>query len=96
MGQNPGTPDDKIPQIHDAAVLKLLEQQDRGKFPCRLRMWETAKGYAVLAMIVGKNVGQAVGQFLHDRIFVPRKMSHTLAYEQGKERSAAPRLRPLA
>ncbi|HKC71435.1 MAG TPA: serine hydrolase domain-containing protein, partial [Terriglobales bacterium] len=30
--QYPNTPDDQIPQIHDAGVLKLLEQQSQGKF----------------------------------------------------------------
>ncbi len=84
MGQYPGTPDDNIPQIHDAGVLKLLEQQDRGKFPAGSKWEYSNSGYAVLALIVEKTSGKPFGQFLHDRIFVPLKMSHTLAYEQGK------------
>jgi CubicO group peptidase (beta-lactamase class C family) len=35
-------------------------------------------------MIVEKVSGKPFGQFLHDRIFVPLKMSNTLAYEKGK------------
>lgn len=31
--QYPNTPEEKIPQIHDAGVLKLLEEQSAGKFP---------------------------------------------------------------
>jgi len=82
--QYPNTPDDKIPQIHDAGVLKLLEQQSSGKFPPGSKWEYSNSGYATLAMIVEKVSGEPFGQFLHDRIFVPLKMDHTLAYEKGK------------
>ena len=36
--QYPDSPEDKIPQIHDAGVLKLLEQQERGNFPAGLEV----------------------------------------------------------
>jgi CubicO group peptidase (beta-lactamase class C family) len=84
MRQYPNTPEDKIPQIHDAGVLKLLEQQTSGKFPAGSRWEYSNSGYATLAMIVEKASGMPFGEFLHDRIFVPLKMTNTLAYEKGK------------
>jgi len=84
MKQYPNTPEDKVPQILDAGVLKILEQQTSGEFPPGSKWEYSNSGYAVLAMIVEKVSGQSFGQFLHDRIFVPLKMNHTLAYEKGK------------
>ena len=84
MKQYPGTPEDKIPQILDAGVLKLLEQQTAGKFPPGSKWEYSNSGYATLAMIVEKVSGKPFGQFLHDRIFAPLKMDNTLAYEKGK------------
>lgn len=84
MKQYSGTPEDTIPQILDAGVLKLLEQQAAGKFPPGSKWQYSNSGYAVLAMVVEKVSGKPFGQFLHDRIFVPLKMNHTLAYEKGK------------
>ena len=84
MKQYPSTPEDQIPQIHDLGVLQLLEQQTSGKFPAGSRWEYSNSGYATLAMIVEKASGMPFGEFLHDRIFVPLKMTHTLAYEKGK------------
>ena len=84
MAQYPNTPPERIPQILDAGVLKLLEQQSAGKFPPG-SLWEYSNsGYAVLAMVVEKVSGEPFGKFLHDRIFAPLKMNNTLAYEKGK------------
>jgi CubicO group peptidase (beta-lactamase class C family) len=82
--QYPNTPDEKIPQILDAGVLKLLEQQTRGKFPPGSRWEYSNSGYAILAMIVERVSGKSFGQFLQERIFIPLKMTSTLAYEKGK------------
>ena len=82
--QYPDTPDEKIPQIHDAGVLKLLEQQSSGKFAAGAKWEYSNSGFAVLAMIVEKVSGKSFGQFLQERIFTPLKMDHTLAYEKGK------------
>jgi len=82
--QYPSTPDAKIPQILDAGVLNLLEQQTTGKFPAGSKWEYSNSGYATLAMIVEKVSGMPFGQFLHDRIFTPLKMTNTLAYEKGK------------
>ena len=84
MKQYPNTPDDKIPQILDAGVLKSLEQQTAGQFPPGSKWQYSNSGYAVLAMIVEKLSGKKFGDFLRERIFVPLKMNHTLAYEKGK------------
>jgi CubicO group peptidase (beta-lactamase class C family) len=82
--QYPNTPDNQIPQIKDAGVLKLLEQQTSPKFPAGTKWDYSNSGYATLAMIVEKVSGKSFGEFLRDRIFVPLKMTNTLAYEKGK------------
>jgi CubicO group peptidase (beta-lactamase class C family) len=82
--QYPNTPDEKVPQILDAGVLKLLEQQSAGKFPPGAKWEYSNSGYTVLAMIVEKVSGKPFGEFLRERIFVPLKMQNTLAYQKGK------------
>jgi CubicO group peptidase (beta-lactamase class C family) len=82
--QYPNMPDDQIPQIHDAAVLKLLEQQKTAKFPAGSKWEYSNSGYVVLGLIVEKVSGESFGQFLQERIFIPLKMNQTLAYEKGK------------
>ncbi len=84
MAKYSNTPEDKIPQILDAGVLQLLEQQSSGKFPPASEWQYSNSGYAVLAMVVEKVSGEPFGQFLHDRIFAPLQMNNTLAYQQGK------------
>ena len=88
MKQYPETPPEKIPQIIDAGVLKLLEQQTSGKFAPGSKWEYSNSGYAVLAMIVEKVSGESFGQFLQERIFTPLKMKNTLAYEKGKNEVA--------
>jgi CubicO group peptidase (beta-lactamase class C family) len=82
--QYPNIPDDKIPQILDAGVLKLLEQQTAGKFPAGSKWEYSNSGYVVLGLIVEKVSGKPFAQFLHDRVFMPLHMTNTLAYEKGK------------
>jgi CubicO group peptidase (beta-lactamase class C family) len=84
MKQYPNTPPEHVPQILDAGVLKLLEQQSSGEFPAGSKWEYSNSGYAVLAMIVEKVSGKPFGQFLHERIFAPLKMTSTLAYEKGE------------
>jgi len=78
------TPDDQIPQIHDAGVLALMEKETTTKFPPGSRWAYSNSGYCVLAMVVEKVSGKPFARFLHDRIFEPLKMSSTVAYEKGK------------
>ena len=80
----PGKPDDQIPQIHDAGVLALLEKASTTKFPPGTKWEYSNSGYCVLAMIVEKVSGHPFSQFVHDRIFAPLQMNHSLAYEKGK------------
>jgi CubicO group peptidase (beta-lactamase class C family) len=84
MKQYPNTPEEKVPQILDAGVLKLLEQQTSGKVSPGSKWEYSNSGYAVLAMIVEKVSGKSFGQFLQERIFTPLKMKNTMAYEKGK------------
>lgn len=78
------TPDDQIPQIHDAGVLTLLENATTTNFPAGTRWQYSNSGYCVLAMVVERVSGQPFGMFLHQRIFAPLHMTSTLAYEKGK------------
>jgi CubicO group peptidase (beta-lactamase class C family) len=82
--QYPDMPPEKTPQILDAGVLKLLEQQTSVKFPAGTKWEYSNSGYAVLAMIVEKVSGKPFGEFLQERIFAPLKMTNTLAYERGE------------
>ena len=84
MKQYANTPPEKVPQILDAGVLKLLELQTSGEFPTGTKWEYSNSGYAVLAMIVEKVSGKPFGQFLQERIFAPLKMTNTIAYEKGK------------
>lgn len=81
--QMAGTPKDKIPQLHDSDVLRLLERQDSGAFAPGTRWEYSNSGYAVLAMIVERASGRQFGDFLQHRIFAPLGMNHTLAYVKG-------------
>lgn len=84
MEQPSGTSAIDIPQIKDSGVRELLERQKSTKFPPGTSWAYSNSGYAVLAMIVERVSAQPFGNFLHDRIFVPLKMDHTVAYERGK------------
>ena len=88
MKQSGDTPPEKVPQILDAGVLKLMEQRTSGKFAPGTKWEYSNSGYAVLAMIVEKVSGKPFGQFLQERIFIPLKMKDTLAYENGKNEVA--------
>ena len=82
--QYPGVPDEKIPQIKDAGVLELLKRQSGTKFPPGTHWDYSNSGYVVLAMVAERKSGMSFGDFLQERIFVPLKMNHTVAYEKGK------------
>jgi CubicO group peptidase (beta-lactamase class C family) len=76
---------EEIPQIHDAGVLKLMEQQTATQFPPGTSWKYSNSGYCVLAMIVQKISGMPIAEFLHRRIFAPLGMTHTLAHQYGKD-----------
>jgi CubicO group peptidase (beta-lactamase class C family) len=82
--QYPGVDERKIPQIKDAQILALMEQQTSTDFPPGSHWRYSNTGYALLAMIVERVSGKPFGEFLHERIFMPLGMASTLAYEKGK------------
>jgi len=70
-------------QIQDAEVLQLLEKESQGKFVPGTKWKYSNSGYVVLGMIVAKVSGKSLGDFLHDRVFAPLEMDHTLVFEKG-------------
>jgi len=71
-------------QIQDAEVLTLLERTDQGMFRPGTQWYYSNSGYVVLGLIVAKVSGQTFPEFLHQRIFAPLKMDHTVAYVRGQ------------
>jgi CubicO group peptidase (beta-lactamase class C family) len=82
--QYAGIPDEKIPQITDAEVVTLLKQQTTTRFTPGTHWAYSNSGYVALAQVVEKRSGMSFGKFLHDRIFIPLGMTHTIAYQKGK------------
>jgi CubicO group peptidase (beta-lactamase class C family) len=79
-----GKPPDRIPQITDAGVLRLLEQQTATLFPPGSHWRYSNSGYALLAMTVERLSGKPFQDFLRDRMFRPLQMDHTVAFVPGK------------
>ncbi|MHB8526813.1 MAG: serine hydrolase domain-containing protein [Candidatus Acidiferrales bacterium] len=79
---------EEIPQITDAGVLALMEQQTGTKFPPGTKWEYSNSGYCVLAMVVEKISGMPFADFLRQRIFAPLKMDGTVAHVYGKDRVA--------
>jgi len=70
-------------QIHDSGVLELLSHENRSYFEPGKGYRYSNSGYALLSLIVEKASGQRYADFLHDHIFRPLGMQHTVAYENG-------------
>jgi len=77
-----------ITQIQDSEVLDLLKKQRSTKFVPGSRWDYSNSGYVVLGQVVEKVSGESFGDFLHDRIFAPLGMNHTIAYQRGKNEVA--------
>ncbi len=73
-------PLDLAAQLRDVDVLHLLEKEQRLYFPPGTDYRYSNGGYSMLALIVERVSGQSFQSFLHDRIFQPLGMQHTLAY----------------
>lgn len=71
-------------QIQDQDVLELLQQQTAGKFTPGTSWAYSNSGYVTLGLIVAKASGEPFGRFLHQRIFQPLHMRHTLVYVKGQ------------
>jgi CubicO group peptidase (beta-lactamase class C family) len=76
-------PDGTTAQLHDEDVLKLLESHDTTYFKAGTGYRYSNSGYALLALIIEKASGKSFATFLHDRIFAPLRMEHTVAFENG-------------
>jgi CubicO group peptidase (beta-lactamase class C family)/inosine-uridine nucleoside N-ribohydrolase len=72
-------------QIQDREVLALLEEQKETKFPPGTKWSYSNSGYVVLGCIAAKLSGKSFPDFLRERVFVPLRMDHTLAFEKGKQ-----------
>src|SRR6267143_3093193 len=75
-------------QIQDDEVLKLLKQEEHGKFAPGTGWSYSNSGYVVLGIIVSKVSGKSYGEFLRQRIFAPLKMNHTVVFQKGKNEVA--------
>ncbi len=71
-------------QIQDNEVLELLKKEKTGKFASGTSWAYSNSGYVVLGLIVAKVSGTAYGEFLHQRIFAPLRMNHTIVFQKGK------------
>jgi CubicO group peptidase (beta-lactamase class C family) len=75
-------------QIQDDQVLKLLKQEEHGKFAPGSRWSYSNSGYVVLGIIVARASGKSYGEFLRQRIFAPLKMNRTVVFQTGKNEVA--------
>jgi len=75
-------------QIRDSEVLQLLEKESRGKFMPGSKWEYSNSGYVILGLIVAKRSGKSFGGFLHERIFAPLQMNHTLVFEKNRNEVA--------
>jgi CubicO group peptidase (beta-lactamase class C family) len=71
-------------QIQDDEVLELLKKEKASKFAPGTSWAYSNSGYVVLGLIVAKVSGTSYGEFLHQRIFAPLRMNHTVAFQEGK------------
>jgi CubicO group peptidase (beta-lactamase class C family) len=71
-------------QIHDDEVLALLRGETKGRFAPGTSWAYSNSGYVVLGLVVARASGKPFGDFLRQRIFTPLGMSHTIAYEKGR------------
>jgi CubicO group peptidase (beta-lactamase class C family) len=71
-------------QIQDEEVLALLEKEKSGKFAPGTSWSYSNSGYVLLGLAIAKVSGKSYGEFLHNRIFAPLKLDHTIVYQKGK------------
>jgi len=73
-------------QIQDEEVLELLKREKAGKFAPGTSWSYSNSGYVVLGLVVAKVSGESYGEFLHQRVFAPLKMNHTIVFQKGKNK----------
>lgn len=79
-----GVAADKVPQIHDDEILRMMERQSKTKFEPGTKWEYSNTGYAVLAMLVERVSGKSYPEFVQERIFAPLGMKSSVAYVAGK------------
>jgi len=62
----------------------LLQKEKNGKFAPGTSWSYSNSGYVMLGLIVAKASRKSYGDFLHERIFAPLKMNHTIVFQKGK------------
>jgi CubicO group peptidase (beta-lactamase class C family) len=72
-------------QIRDDEVLSLLRSETKARFPPGTSWAYSNSGYVVLGLAVARASGKPFADFLRQRIFKPLQMTHTLAYEKGRD-----------
>ncbi|GAC1302525.1 MAG: serine hydrolase domain-containing protein [Steroidobacteraceae bacterium] len=77
-----------VQPLHDADVLRLLQDQHRTACAPGAAYRYNNGGYALLALIVARASGLGFAEFLHRRIFEPVGMHATVAHEEGRTRVA--------
>ena len=75
-------------QIRDSEVMQLLEKEGHGKFTPGTKWEYSNSGYVILGLIVAKRSGKSFGNFLHERIFAPLQMNHTLVFLKDRDKIA--------
>ena len=68
-------------QLNDGDVLRMLSASTRGYFAPGTAYRYSNSGYVLLGLIIERASGQRLPQFLHQRIFKPLHMEHTLLRE---------------
>jgi len=71
-------------QIRDDEVLALLRGETKGRFAPGTSWAYSNSGYVVLGLVVARVSGKPFGEFLRLRVFGPLEMTHTVAYEKGR------------
>jgi CubicO group peptidase (beta-lactamase class C family) len=71
-------------QIRDDEVLALLRGETKGRFAPGTSWAYSNSGYVVLGLVVARVSGKPFGEFLRQRVFAPLEMTHTVAYEKGR------------
>jgi len=71
-------------QIQDDEVLALLKKEKAENFAPGTSWAYSNSGYVVLGLIVAKVSELTYAEFLHQRIFAPLQMNHTVAFQKGK------------
>jgi CubicO group peptidase (beta-lactamase class C family) len=80
---DPSVPAGEV-QIDDTGVLELLKRQKSGWFVPGALWRYSNSGYVLLGLIVEKTSGLSFPSFLRERIFLPLKMTGTVAFVRGK------------